>query len=608
MHLPLLVVDLTQGLTRSEDIDLSERQAFIGGSGLAVRLLWDTLDPRRDPLHEESPVLWMTGPLTGSGGPTTGRSSICGRSPLTGLWGESNIGGFVGSEIRYAGFDGIRITGRASSPVYLWVHDGEAEIRDASALWGKTDTYDTQRAIKQGLNEPRARVACVGLAGENLVPYASIMSDHGRAAGRTGMGALFGSKNLKAIAVRGRGSLTFERDQEYRRLRVEANKALMDENMTAVFRDTGTSGAADYLELLGDLPKKYWTQGVFESVSRISGATMAETILTRKTACQGCIISCGRAVTINEGPYVTHGEVKGPEYETIGSFGSQILVDDLALITALGNRCDEVGLDTISAGNTIALAYLMFDRGILSVKDTDGLELRWGDGRPCFDLIDKIAHREGFGHLLAQGSRALARHFGVEELAVHVNGLEVPMHDPRAMTGQAVAYVTSPRGACHNQSDYYQVEMGASIPELDIPMTERHTDSGKGHYVARHQDWRTVFNSLVICLFAAISPSAVVQLLTAATGHDWTVEEMMTAGERAFNLKRAYNCRLGMTRASEKLPDLLKQALPDGGTMGHVPDMDTLMREYYQARGWDQKTGWPSNEKLQALGLDFAVR
>ena len=613
MDRKLLVVDLTRGKITEQAIDPAYARDFIGGSGLGVRLLWDSLDPKRDPLDPASPLLWVTGPLTGTGGPTTGRSSICARSPQTGLWGESNIGGFVGSELRYAGYDGVLITGRANAPVYLWIHNGGAgnppvaELRDASHLWGKADTYETQRIVKSEVGETQARVACIGLAGERGVPYASILSDHGRAAGRTGMGALMGSKNLKALAVRGTRKLAYARDEEYKRLRVEANKALREENLTAVFRETGTAGAADYLQMLGDMPQKYWTQATFEEAGRIGGAVMAETILTGKSACQGCVISCGREVTINEGSYATNGQVKGPEYETICAFGSQLLVDDLSIITALGNCCDAVGVDTISAGNTIALAYLMFDRGIIPAADTGGVELRWGDAKPCFDLIAQTARREGFGALLAQGSQALAAHYGVEELAVHVNNLEVPMHDPRAMTGQALAYVTSPRGACHNQGDYFLVEMGNSIDDLGIPMTERLEDGGKAHHVARHQDWRTVCNSLVTCLFSATPPSTYVKLLSAATGHDWSIEEMLRAGERAWNLKRAYNCRLGLTRGTEKLPKSLLEPLPEGGQAGHVPDMELMLHEYYAARGWDEATGRPTPQKLAELGLNIQL-
>jgi aldehyde:ferredoxin oxidoreductase len=607
MDSKLLLIDLTSGDIREQAIDPAYRRDFIGGSGLGARLLWDSLDPARDPLDPASPLLWITGPLTGSGGPTTGRFTLCARSPYTGIWGESNIGGFVGPEIRFAGYDAVQFIGQANRPVYLWLHNGQAELRDASHLWGKADTDETQRVIKEEVGEPHARVACIGIAGENQVPYGCIISDNGRAAGRTGMGGLMGSKNLKALAVRGTGKIPLAREEDYKRLRLEANKALMEENLTTVFRDLGSGNAAEYLQMLGEMPQKYWTQGTFGEAENISGAHMAETILVGNAACQGCVVSCGRVVAIPEGPYATQGKVKGPEYETICSFGSQLLVDDLAIITALGRRCDAVGLDTISAGNTIALAYLLFEKGLVTTADTGGVELHWGDATPCFDLIERIARKKGFGALLAQGAKALAEHFGAPDLAAHVNGLEVPMHDPRALTGMALIYATSPRGACHNQGQYYMVELGNSIDELGIPMTERLVDGGKAHHVARYQDWNTISNCLVNCLFAAVRPSTIVTLLTAATGHDWTLEEMMLAGERVWNLKRAFNHRLGLTRANDKLPKLLLQSLPDGGQEGHVPDMDLLLGEYYAARGWDPASGRPTLEKLRALGLGVAA-
>lgn len=603
----LLRVDLSTGQLSEVGIDPKYSRDFIGGSGLAARMLWDHQDPARPALDPESPLVWMTGPLTGSGGPTTGRFSICARSPYTGIWGESNIGGFVGPELRYAGYDGLWITGRAARPVYLWVHDGQAELRPADGLWGTADTYATQAAIRDQLGQPQARVASIGLAGENGVPYAAILADHGRAAGRTGMGALMGSKNLKAVAVRGTRALTFAHDAEYKRLRVEANKAILEQNMATVFRDLGTGNAAEYLQLLGEMPQKYWTQATFDGAERISGAHMAETILVGTSACQGCVISCGRVVQVREGPYATTGKVKGPEYETVGSFGSQLLVDDLGVITALGDRCDALGLDTISAGNTLALAYLLFDRGILTTRDTGGVELRWGDAAPCFDLLEKTARQEGFGALLARGSKALAEHFGAPDLAVHVNTLEVPMHDPRAMTGMAVVYATSPRGACHNQSEFFMIELGGDIEELGLHMTERLVDGGKAALVARHQDWNTVSNCLVNCLFAPIAPSSVARLLSDATGVDYSLEEMMKAGERVWNMKRALNWRWGVRRENDKLPKLLLEPLPDGGQQGHVPDMQLMMGEYYAARGWDPTTGKPTDERLRSLGLDFAI-
>lgn len=607
MKSTMLKVDLTAGTLDDVELDEAWRKDFIGGSGLAARLLWESLDPAREALDPASPMIWMTGPLTGSGGPTTGRFAICGRSPYTGIWGESNIGGFVGPELRFAGYDGVWITGRAASPVYLWIQDGRAELRSAGHLWGKADPHATQQAIRDETGLADARVAAIGRAGENEVGYAAILADHGRAAGRTGMGALMGSKNLKALGVHGTRPPAYAREEEFKRLRVALNKALLQENMTTVFRDLGTANAAEYLQMLGDMPQKYWTQATFEGAERISGARMAETILTRTSACQGCVVSCGRVVSVPDGPYATAGNAKGPEYETIASFGSQLLVDDLAVITALGQRCDSLGLDTISAGNTLALAYLLFERGLLTTRDTRGAALTWGDASPCFALLEQIANRQGFGALLAEGAQSLAAHVGAPELAAHVNRLEVPMHDPRAMTGMAIVYATSPRGACHNQGEYFMIELGGSIEELGLQMTERLVDGGKAQFVARHQDWTTVVNSLVSCLFAAVKPSEMARLLSAATGVEYTLDGMMKSGERAWNLKRAINCRLGVRRENDRLPKLLMQSLPDGGQMGHVPDMELLMSEYYAARAWDPETGKPQPAKLQELGLGFAV-
>ncbi|MEJ5200838.1 MAG: aldehyde ferredoxin oxidoreductase family protein [Anaerolineales bacterium] len=603
----LLKVDLTDRTVTKESIPPEYCCDFIGGGGLAARLFWDLFDPAWHPLDPRSPLLWVTGPLTGSAGPTTGRFTICARSPQTGLWGESNIGGFVGPELRFAGYDVLVVIGRSVEPVYLWINNDEVEIRPASHLWGVVDTYQTQIAIREE-TDSRAKVACIGRAGENQVPYALILSDHGRVAGRTGMGAVMGSKNLKAVAVRGTGKLPLKSPQLYQNLRVRSNKRLLEQNMTAILHQTGTSGSADFFQYVGDMPQKYWTQATFEGAGKISGAAMAETILTGSSACQGCVIRCGREVTITEGPYATNGATKGPEYETICSFGPQLLVDDLAIITALGGLCDRLGLDSISAGNTIALAYLLYDKGLIDENDTGGLVLRWGDATPCFELLDLIANRNGFGALLAQGSRMLASHYGVEELAVQVNNLDVPMHDPRAFSGMALSYVTSPRGACHNQSDFFMVELGGSLEEIGIPMTDRFANTGKASYVARHQHWRTVCNSLVTCFFSVISPSELAELLEAAAGYGLSLDQLVCAGERAWNLKRMINLHLGWTRAGEKLPHLLVQPLPDGGHEGYVPDTETLLHEYYVASGWDENTGSPTKAKIKELGLEFAER
>lgn len=601
----MLNVDLSTGAITREQIPAEWVREYIGAAGLAARLLWEDLDPALDALDARSPLLFITGPLTGAGGPTPGRFTLCARSPQTGLWGESNIGGFVGPELRYAGVDVLRISGQAAEPVYLWIHNDQVELRPAGHLWGSADTYETQRAIRAEVSEAQARVACIGLAGENLVPCAGVLSDHGRLAARTGMGAVMGSKRLKAVAVRGTGKVPLADETTFKRLRVQANKNLLEQNMTAIFKAVGTAGALDYLQMVGDMPQKYWTAGTFEGASQISGSEMAGTILTGTTACQGCVIACGREVHVTEGPYATPPKSKGPEYETIGVLGSQLLISDLAQITALGERCDRLGMDTISAGGAIGLAYYLFDQGLLTAADTGGLELRWGDGEPAFALLDQMARREGFGALLAQGSRALAEHCGDAGLAVQVNGLDVAMHDPRAFSGQALAYLTSPRGACHNQPDFFNVEMGGTIDEVGITLPERWEDAGKAPLVARDQYWRTVCNSLVVCFFAVVPPAELAELLTAALGEPWTPERLMEAGERAWHLKRAINCRLGLTPASEVLPRLLLQPLAEGGQEGHVPDVALLLNEYYAAVGWERESGKPTEETLRRLGSEF---
>jgi len=601
----LLRLDLTTGKNTLDLVSQDKLDQYIGGSGLAARLLWDEIDPGQDLFAPESPLLWITGPLTGTGGPTTGRFTICGRSPQTGLWAESNIGGFVGPELRYAGLDALLITGKAPKPVYLWIHNQSIEIRPAEHLWGQTDIFETQDLIRTEVGEPRARIAAIGLAGENQVKFAGIFSDHGRAAARTGLGALMGSKYLKALAVRGTGKIPLAHPEKYQVQRVAANKALLEQNMTEVLHATGTSGAADYFQYVGDMPQKYWTQATFEGAGKIGGAEMAETILVGTSACQGCVISCGRVVNVKEGPYATQGKVKGPEYETICAFGSQLLIDDLALITALGNRCDQLGLDSISAGSTIGLAYYLYDQGILTTADTGGLPLVWGDGQAAFALLEKIARREGIGSLMAEGSLALAGHFGVSDLAVQVNGLEIAMHDPRAYSGQTLSYLTSPRGACHNQSDFFTLELGGTVDELGLTAVDPHTDQGKAALVARHQYWRTLNNSLVYCIFAVVPPATLCELLAQESGSAWTVEDMMKAGERAWNLKRIINLRLGLDPRNEKLPKLLLQPLPDGGQQGFVPDVELLLQEYYAACDWDRVSGWPSDRKIAELGLEF---
>lgn len=595
---PILKINLTTGETEEYKIPEKWEKDFLGGASLAARILYDYLTPELDALSPDAPLLFLTGPMTGTSGPTTGRFVICGKSPATGLWAESNIGGHWGPALRKAGYDGLWITGKAEGPVYLWLNGSRLEVRDAAHLWGQ-NTYSTQDHVKEEVGVKSTRVCVIGPAGEKQVLYASIMCDHGRMAGRTGMGAVMGSKNLKAIAVHGENEIPVFDLSKYKSLRSAANRKLREDNEAKVIRDVGTAGVANYAEYLGAMPAKYYTQGSFPAVDSVSGAMMTEQILVGRSACQGCVIACGRVVTLR-GDKIKR---KGPEHETMVGFGANLLNDNLESIVDLGELCDRFGMDSISTSNTIGLAFHLYEMGVIT-KDDTGVELKWGDVDAIEELVRLIGTREGIGDLLAQGAKRFAEHFGVEEEAVQVNGLEVAYHDPRGVSGMALSYATSPRGACHNNSDYFFVDFGHSHEEIGIEFMSRHAQAEKAASVAKHQDWRTIDNAVVMCIFANVESKEKAELINAACGLDWSVDEMMKFGERSWNLKRAINNRMGLTRANDKLPKALLTPYPDGGSEGFVPDIDAMLASYYDARGWDKETGKPSREKLSELGMD----
>ena len=596
----ILKVDLSkQEITKFEIPEQWEKE-YLGGASLAARLLYDTITPELDPLSPEAVLLFMNGPLSGTSGPTVGRYVVCGKSPATHLWGESNCGGFWGVELRKAGFSGVWVTGRAESPVYLWINNGEIEIRSAEKLWG-LDTYDVQTAIQQELGRGGIRVAGIGIAGENLNSYACILSDHGRVAGRTGLGAVMGSKNLKAIAVSGNKKIAVQNPGSYAAIRSSANKNLRNDNISSILREIGSGSASDYFDYLGSMPKKGFTQGTMEGIEKVYGTTVSETYLDGVSACHACVIACGRVLKVND------TKIKGPEYETLVGFGANLLVDDPEFIINMNDLCDRYGMDTISTSNTLAFAFRLFEMGIISEKDTNGMKLVWGNTDVIERLVHQIAHREGFGAILGEGSRAVGERFGAVELAVQVNGLEVAYHDPRGVSGMALVYATSPRGACHNQSDYFYVDIGQVDETLGLEFYDRHGGAEKAKNVVIHQNWRTVFNSLVMCIFGNVAPEEVVALINAGCGLDWDIEEMLKCGERGWNLKRAINNRLGLRRENDKLPKTLLEALPDGGAAGFEIDFLPMLKAYYEAREWDWTTGFPKREKLEGLGLEFAA-
>jgi len=597
----LLVVDLTEGKVEDEPLDAAMAHDFVGGAGYAARYLYSELGPDTDPLGPENTLMFMTGPLVGTRAPSCGRHEVCALSPLTGIWGESNSGGFWGAELKFAGYDGLVIRGRSEKPVWLSIVDGQPPaLQDASGLWG-LDTYETQQRLRDELDDQKVRVASIGPAGENLVLYAAVMNDHGRAAGRTGMGAVMGSKNLKAIAVRGRQRVPLADQAAFRQTAKEAIQIVCDDISSQVYREMGTASFVDMSIMWGNMPNKYWTQPRFEEATNLSGVAMMETILTRPVPCYGCAVACGREVTLKDTPYGVE-VVDGPEYETVAMLGSMLLVDDLPGVAFAGHLCNRYGLDTISAGSAISLAYLLYERGFLTTGDTGGLPLKWGDIETTHTLLELIAARRGFGDVLAEGCQRIAARYGADDLAIHVNGLEPAAHDPRALSGMALVYATSPRGACHMQGDMYVVDMGLTIPEVGIFPGGRFKTRSKASVVTNVQDWRTLYNSAIMCVFVNPTAPVLVKLLSEATGWSSDIVWWQRTGERIFALKRALNNRLGVRRGNDRLPE--RMLIPmSNGSRGRTPRMDILLEEYYEHRGWDWRTGKPSREKLISLGL-----
>lgn len=600
----ILRVDLTEGRIWSEPLDADYARRFIGGSGLGARYLWDFITPDTDPLGPENPLIFMTGPFVGTSTPAAGRFSVVTRSPQTGLTGEGNSGGYFGPALRQAGYDGIIITGQASSPVYLSILHGVAQLHDATHLWG-LDSYEVQERVKAEIEQPKARVACIGVAGEKLVKYAAIMNDRGRCAARTGLGAVMGSKRLKAIAAFGRAEIPLASAAGFKPVLKATMNFVIDDLFTQALRLGGTVLSLDVGFMYGDVPRRYFTAGESTVIEEnVNMGVMAETMLTRHLACFRCPIACNREVHLD-----TYNEpvVDGPEYETMVGFSSNLDSSDMQAAAMAGHRCNQHGLDTISASNVIGLLYYLYNEGLVTAEQI-GMELPWGDPAPAIRLVDLIAQREGIGDLAAEGARAVAAHFGVPELAVQVKNLEMAYHDPRAFIAQGLIYATASRGADHMAGDCYEVGRGRIIPELGLDLIDRHEISmEQAAQAARVMDFRSFTNSAIMCHFEDPQIDNMVGLLQTVAGIDADYAWIARTGERITNLKRALNNRLGASRANDTLPKLVQQALTHSNTEGMTPALDELLPLYYAARGWDWETGKPCPERLLALDLPEAV-
>jgi len=601
----LLKVNLSTKTFEIEKLEENVARKFLGGAGLAGKLLQD-MDWQVDSFDPKNRLVFTVGPLEGTSAPCCCRYVVASKSPLTGLWGEAHAAGFWGSELKLAGWDGIIIDGRAESPVYLWINNDVVEIQDARSLWGK-DTYETEEILRQK-HDRMVRVACIGPAGEKLSRIAGVFNG-GRAAARSGLGAVMGSKGLKAIAVRGTGRVSLAKEGEFRELVKGLNKIIMAAPARTALLKYGTNSAMAALSEAGDVPIKNFTQGEWsEGFNKLSGPAVTEAILTGASHCKFCPIGCGRKIEVKKGPYAGLSG-PGPEYETIAAFGSLCLNDNIEVIAKANDLCNRYGLDTISTGMTVAFAMECFERGIITKKDADGLDLNWGNHLAIVELVNKIGKREGIGDILADGSKRAAEKLGggSEEFAMHIKGLELPLHDPRAFASWAVAYATASRGGCHIQAPTYWIERGVTFYDLGfLEKLERFTSEGKAEFAKVFQDFCETIESMVICkfsLYGNLRSPHMLKLISLSTGWDVDLDEFLKIGERSLNLKRMINVKLGVSRRDDTLPKrILSLQLMDGGTQGHTPDLETMLSEYYQLRGWSQD-GIPNTEKLEELSL-----
>lgn len=605
----ILRVDLTKGTFWDEELKEEDAKNYLGGSGIGTKILFDETTPLTDPLSPENVLIFMTGPFTGTNTPLSGRHAVVAKSPLTNIFAQSDIGGSFGTALKATGYDGVIFMGKASSPKYLYMTDDAIELREATAAWGK-DSYETEIILKRETN-PKAEVTCIGPAGENLVKYASIMSDgkDGRAAGRAGLGAVMGSKNLKAVVAIGSKPTPIAKPDELKALIKEFAPKCKEamQGMT----DYGTTVSHVGTEESGDMPIKNWMEGSWhEGAEKTCGQAMAETgILVNNYRCKSCFVGCGRVVKIDKGPYAPV-DGGGPEYETMAMLGANCMVDDLEAICKANELCNRYGMDTISSGSAVAQAMELYEMGLITDKDTDGMKVEWGSGQALVGLIDKIGKREGIGRLLGEGVVKVAENYGpkAQKSAISVKGLDLPAHDPRAFFVLGIQYATSTRGACHLSTYADVLEKGVTYARMGFPeVMDRFEVANKGKLNAKMQDFCALFDSLKLCKFlmwGGVQEDDIEAWYQAVTGEDISFEELMKRGERIVNLQRMYNYRLGLNKKDDILPErILKEPRKTGGAPTQLPPLEEMLEEYYAVRGWDED-GIPTKEKLAELGLD----
>ncbi len=607
----ILKVDLSTESIKVEKTSEEVARKYLGGKGYAVYLIYQYLKeyeakgiaPRDiDPLGPENVLIFATGPATGVAGfPSPGRYHVMAiRSPLTGSIGSANSGGDWGPFLKFAGYDIVIIEGAADRPVYLSIVDGEAEILDASDLWGK-NVFDTCRILKKKVGGKNTSVACIGPAGENLVYISCIMNDEHRAAGRTGLGAVMGSKLLKAIVVSGEQKVEVARPDEYKKASKEALEKMRKHPVTGEGLPTyGTAILVNIINNGGLFPYKNWQTAINPDAEAISGETLEKTYLIKRRPCWGCTIACGRVTKVEKGPYqILYSE--GPEYESIWALGSATGVKELDAIVKANHYCNEFGMDTISMGSTIAAAMELVERGLIPEEELQGLDLEFGNAAAMVEAVWRTAYKSGFGKYLAMGSKRLCEVFGAPEYSMSVKGLEMPAYDPRGAKGIGIEYATANRGGCHVTGYTISVEVLGVPTKADPLVTEN-----KAQLAIATQNFACVVNSTVNCLFTtfALGAKDYAQLLSAVTGWDLDTEELLRIGERIYNLERVMLNKLGFDGKDDVLPKrLLTEPLPEGPAKGHVVELDVMKEEYYKLRGWVD--GRPTPEKLKELEIEL---
>ncbi len=606
----ILRIDLS-----NEEIDIVETESYfdvnllIGGKGLAAYALWKELRRDVDPFSEDNLLVFATGPLTGTLCPGT-RICIAAKSPLTRLFCDSYVGGHLGAEIKMAGYDAVIISGKSERPVYIWIYDENVEICDAKHLWG-LNTFKTEDVIREEKGDESVRVACIGPAGERLVRFAHVNVDRYRQAGRGGVGAVMGSKNLKALAVKGTGAIPIYNVEEFMEKAKEAHRTILKNETSKARKRWGTARTIIFTADQDLLPTRNFREATFENAENLSAEVLEKRFWIKHKACHSCPINCGKLGIVRSGKYAGT-IVEGIEYETLALIGANCGIENYEAVAYANLLCDMIGLDTISTGNVVAFAMECYEKGIITEKETGGLKLNFGNEEAAIKLIEKIAKREGLGDLLAEGVKRASEKLNVrcKKFAMHVKGLELPGYDMRASPGMALAYITADRGGCHTRAWPISYEISGKAPDGTI--IERYSTEKRAYIVKKQQDQNAACDTLVACWFlkAAVGNERYVSMLNAAAGTEFTVEEFLAVGERVWNLVRLFNVREGLKREHEILPDrAFKDPIPSGIAKGQKlkkSQVEYMLGEYYAIRGWDER-GVPKKEKIRQLRLDSLV-